>query len=98
MKYKAIFSLFLLATTLAIVHAKPSPVWIYLMSNQEAEEAANEKQIIESDKEVTADTEDALLPELSQKIKRVYTYTLQLPVMSVGGDLDFAMDHNGVCT
>ena len=61
------FSLLLLVTTLAIVHAKPSPVWVYLMSIQGAKEAANEKQMVQSDKDMTANTEDTLLPEQSQK-------------------------------
>ena len=68
MKYKVIFSLLLLVTTLAIVHAKPSPVWVYLMSIQEAKESTNEKQMVQSDKDMTTNTEDALLPEQSQKI------------------------------
>lgn len=67
MKSKVIFSLLLLVTTLAIVHAKPSPVWVYLMSIQEAKESTNEKQMVRSDKDMTANTEDALLPEQSQK-------------------------------
>lgn len=54
MTFKAIFSLFLLVSTLAIIYAKPSPAQLYLdQASDDTTEDTNEDTLsIESDKQV----------------------------------------------
>ena len=51
MNYKAIIPVFMLLATLAMVHAKPSPAWVYIMSNQAFKDAVREEETVQAHKE-----------------------------------------------
>ena len=51
MNYKAIIPVFVLLATLAMVHAKPSPAWVYIMSNQVFKDAMREEQAVQAHEE-----------------------------------------------
>ena len=54
MNYKAIIPVFMLLATLAMVHAKPSPAWVYIMSNQAFKDAVREEETVQAHKEKAA--------------------------------------------
>lgn len=58
MSYKALIPLFVVLATLAIVHSKPSPVMVYIMTDQGLKDATVEKEVVQSHEE-TSDTETA---------------------------------------
>ena len=67
MTFKAIFSFFLLVTTLATIYAKPSPIWIPHL-DQASVDKTKDTFIIESLKEMAnSQTGETLLRELSQE-------------------------------
>ena len=70
MNYKVIIPLFTLLAILALAHAKPSPAWVYIMSNKDFKDAIREEQVIQAEKEKSGtQTEQEALQKLSNEIK-----------------------------